>query len=121
MIIHLIIQTILRDPSGAVWTAAGSNGSRSDPSAADQVDAESPHVDPFRVAKEPTMFRTALATLIDGVAAQFAQDLTPANRRPMAEMADPETDDGPKAGSEDKAKPRQKKPADEDLPDPDPI
>jgi hypothetical protein len=40
LIILLIIQTILLDPSGAVWTDGASNVSRLDPSGADQIDAE---------------------------------------------------------------------------------
>jgi hypothetical protein len=42
LIIRLIIQTILLDPSGAVWTDRASNVSRLDPSGAVQVDAEHP-------------------------------------------------------------------------------
>jgi hypothetical protein len=42
LIIHLIIQTIVLDPSGAVWTDGSSNVSRLDPSGAVQVDAEHP-------------------------------------------------------------------------------
>jgi hypothetical protein len=38
----MIIQTILLDPSGAVWTDRPSNLSRPDPSGAVQVDAEHP-------------------------------------------------------------------------------
>jgi hypothetical protein len=41
-IIHLIIQTILLDPSGAVWTDEAANVSRLDPSGAIQADAEHP-------------------------------------------------------------------------------
>jgi hypothetical protein len=39
---RLIIQTILLDPSGAVWTDGASNVSRPDPSGAIPVDAEHP-------------------------------------------------------------------------------
>jgi hypothetical protein len=42
LIIPMIIQTILLDPSGAVWTDEASNVSRLDPSGADQADAENP-------------------------------------------------------------------------------
>jgi hypothetical protein len=42
LIIRLIIQTIRRDPSGAVWTDGASNVSRPDRSGAIQVDAEHP-------------------------------------------------------------------------------
>jgi hypothetical protein len=38
----MIIQSILLDQSGAVWTDGASNVSRLDPSGADQVDAEHP-------------------------------------------------------------------------------
>src|SRR5829696_10142451 len=40
LIIRLIIQTIRRDPSGAIWTDEAPNLSRPDPSGADQTDAE---------------------------------------------------------------------------------
>jgi hypothetical protein len=40
LIIRLIIQTIRRDPSGAVWTDEPSNVSRLDPSGANHIDAE---------------------------------------------------------------------------------
>jgi hypothetical protein len=42
LIIPMIIQTILLDPSGAVWTDEALNVSRPDPSGADQIDAEHP-------------------------------------------------------------------------------
>ena len=43
MIIRLIIQTILVDPSGGVvWTESGSNVSSLDPSGAIQIDVEHP-------------------------------------------------------------------------------
>jgi hypothetical protein len=42
LIIHLIIQTIRLDPSGAVWTADPPNASRLNPSGAVQIDAEHP-------------------------------------------------------------------------------
>src|SRR4029453_6045754 len=40
MVIPMVIQTILLDPSGAVWTDAASNVSRQDPSGAGQSDAK---------------------------------------------------------------------------------
>src|SRR4029450_4556435 len=42
LIIRLIIQTILLDPTGAVWTDEPSNVSRLDPSGAVQLDAGPP-------------------------------------------------------------------------------
>ena len=60
LIIRLIIQTIRRDPSGAIWTDEASNVSRPDPSGADQIDAEHQATDlavggsnPSRRAKHP--------------------------------------------------------------------
>src|SRR4029450_8325076 len=38
----MIIQTIGLDPAGSVWTDSTSNVSRSDPSRADQIDANHP-------------------------------------------------------------------------------
>ena len=40
LIIQTILQTILLDPSGAVWTDEAPNVSRPDPTGADQIDAE---------------------------------------------------------------------------------
>jgi hypothetical protein len=42
LIIHLIIQTILLYPSGAVWTDEAAKVSSPDPSGAVQIDAEHP-------------------------------------------------------------------------------
>ena len=54
MIIHLIIQTILLYPSGAVWTDEPSNVSRPDPSRALQFDAEHPSRNRKVVGSNPT-------------------------------------------------------------------
>ena len=90
---------------------------------ADQVENQAPHVDPFRVAKEPTMFRTELATLLDAVATQFAKDLNPPDRRggpalPGADGELPGSDDTHTAGQEGATK---KPPPESELPAPDPL
>jgi hypothetical protein len=54
LIIHLIIQTILLYPSGAVWTDEAANVSRLDPSGADQIDAEHPSRNRKVVGSNPT-------------------------------------------------------------------
>jgi hypothetical protein len=54
LIIHLIIQTILLYPSGAVWTDEASNVSSPDPSGADQIDAEHPTRNRKVVGSNPT-------------------------------------------------------------------
>jgi hypothetical protein len=38
-------------------------------------------LDPFRVGKEPTLYRDALTQLLDGISSRFAEDLTPKDRR----------------------------------------
>ena len=38
-------------------------------------------LDPFKVGKEPRLYRDALTQLLDGISTQFAQDLTPTDRR----------------------------------------
>lgn len=48
---------------------------------ADEVEAGQPHVDPFKVAKDPGIFREHLTVLLKAVAEQFAKDLQPADRR----------------------------------------
>jgi hypothetical protein len=50
----LIIQTILLDPSGSVWTDEALNVSRPDPSGADQIDAEHPSRNRKVVGSNPT-------------------------------------------------------------------
>jgi hypothetical protein len=54
LIIPMIIQTILLDPSGAVWTDGPRNVSRLDPSRTDQVDAEHPARNRKVVGSNPT-------------------------------------------------------------------
>jgi hypothetical protein len=50
----MIIQTILLDPSRAVWTDDPSNVSRPDPSGAIQIDAEHPTRNRKVVGSNPT-------------------------------------------------------------------
>jgi hypothetical protein len=54
LIIPMIIQTILLDPTGAVWTDEAPNVSRLDPSGADQIDAEHPSRNRKVVGSNPT-------------------------------------------------------------------
>ncbi len=84
---------------------------------ADQVDAQSPHVDPFRVSKDPALFRQELSTLLEGVAVQFSKDLNPPDRRgstsppPLEQPAEE-----PPGGEQPREKPKV---PEEDLPPPD--
>jgi len=47
----------------------------------DQVNDGTANLDPFRVGKEPELFRLALTTLLDKISADFAKDLSPPDRR----------------------------------------
>lgn len=93
----------------------------------DQVKAGEPHLDPFRVAKDPDLYRAAMIELLDGLAKSFAADLSPADRRggpaiPVGTEEITGEDDGTnRTGRENE---RQEAPEDElppgELPDPDP-
>jgi hypothetical protein len=48
---------------------------------ADQIESGQPHVDPFKVAKDPSIFRSEMTALLKAVAEVFAKDLAPADRR----------------------------------------
>ncbi len=54
---------------------------------ADQVESGQPHLDPFKVAKDPSLFRAEMTKLLRAVADVFAQDLNPPDRagRPATE------------------------------------
>jgi hypothetical protein len=87
----------------------------------DQRQAGAPHLDPFRVGKEPELFRQAMTAMLDEVSAQFARDLNPTSRtggppapEPPPERATPEGTDRVR-----EPPPQPELPAGE-LPDPDP-
>jgi hypothetical protein len=83
---------------------------------ADQRESDAPHLDPYRVAKQPALFREALTSLLDGISAQLAQGLTPrgqATRSLSEPAASPPVQQTPAA-------PSQELPPGE-LPDPEPT
>jgi hypothetical protein len=96
------------------------------PFEADQIAAGDPHLDPFWVGKEPERFRAALTSLLDGVAAQFAEDLSPKDRgsEPPPEASELSAPDSTNRTGNENASPPPKAepelPAGE-LPDPDPA
>ncbi|MCY1041638.1 hypothetical protein OV208_09965 [Corallococcus sp. bb12-1] len=61
----------------------------------DAVDQGAPHLDPFKVGKEPELFRLAMTALLDKVADMFVKDLTPQNRKGAAPLGDTAVDTGP--------------------------
>jgi hypothetical protein len=88
---------------------------------ADQIDAKMAHVDPFRVGKDPNVYRLELMTLLDGVAQQFAKDLNPprAGPPPTPSGNDLQGDDGSNnTGRENDQKKKKQQADDDDLPDP---
>lgn len=87
----------------------------------DRVAEGAEHLDPFRVGKEPSLFAEQVRALLDELAAQLAEDLTPPDRpaaapAPAAEPLPPPAAPAPKP-------PPPPPPADElppgELPDPD--
>jgi hypothetical protein len=90
----------------------------------DQVKTGAEHLDPFKVGKNPELFRQAITTLLDEVAARFAQDLRPKDRQggaPPLETPAPEqtAPDGTETIREPTKPAEPELPAGE-LPDPDP-
>jgi hypothetical protein len=98
------------------------------PFEADQIEQGAPHLDPFKVGKDPELFREALTSLLDGVSEQFVQDLTPKDRRggpPLPEGSELTAPDSTqRTGRENTPAPVKPKPDPElpagELPDPGP-
>lgn len=88
----------------------------------DAVEQGAPHLDPFKVGKEPELFRLAMTDLIDKVADMFVKDLTPQNRKGAAPTGSAAADTVPSAVTPASVAPlpppeRQLPPG--ELPDPD--
>jgi hypothetical protein len=92
----------------------------------DRVSEGGEHLDPFKVGKEPTLFRQQITELLDVLAERFAQDLTPKDRKAGAPLPE-----GAEQGASDsvnrtgREQPAPVKPVGPDLPpgelpDPDP-
>ncbi|NOK22613.1 hypothetical protein HMI50_36940 [Corallococcus carmarthensis] len=63
----------------------------------DAVEQGAPHLDPFKVGKEPELFRLAMTDLLDKVADMFVKDLTPTNRKGAAPSGSTAADTVPSA------------------------
>ncbi|NOK03384.1 hypothetical protein HNV27_17555 [Myxococcus xanthus] len=95
--------------------------------AMDQVAEGKEHLDPFKVGKDPSLFRAAMTSMLDELAQMFVKDLTPTDRGgappPRASAAASDVVPG-KAGAPAPAPEATKPPEDElapgELPDPDP-
>ncbi|NOK13872.1 hypothetical protein HNS30_32985 [Corallococcus exercitus] len=86
----------------------------------DAVEQKAPHLDPFKVGKEPELFRLAMTELLDKVADMFVKDLTPQNRKGAAPTGNTAPDTVPSAVTPAPAPtpPERQLPPGE-LPDPD--
>ncbi|XXF81460.1 hypothetical protein P2318_17390 [Myxococcaceae bacterium GXIMD 01537] len=95
------------------------------PFRADQVELGAEHLDPFKVGKDPELFRKAMTSLLDEVAATFAKDLTPEERPappPASAGAVPAGLDAPDGTTKirEPTAPAEPALAPGELPDPDP-
>ena len=84
---------------------------------ADEVDSKQPHVDPFKVAKNPALFREHMTTLLKAVSQQFSKDLQPPDRHGGASL--PEGNDLSGGDVKTPQKHKAKSGDNEDLPAPD--
>jgi hypothetical protein len=89
----------------------------------DRVSEDSEHLDPFKVGKDPSLFRQQMTEMLDVLAEQFAQSLTPKDRKsgaPLPEGSEMfESDSLNRTGREAPA-PAQPELSPGELPDPDP-
>jgi hypothetical protein len=110
---------------GRMFTLDGRSEVWRRPFEVDQVSAKAEHLDPFKVGKNPDLFRQALTKMLDEVAEVFVKDLTPKDRRggpPLPDMpttAAPDSVPGVADQPSPPQPPEQDLPAGE-LPDPDP-
>ncbi|HZH77604.1 MAG TPA: hypothetical protein VEY88_16380 [Archangium sp.] len=91
----------------------------------DRVSEGSEHLDPFKVGKEPMLFRQQITEMLDVLAERFAQDLTPKDRKPGGALpAGSELQESDSVNPAGRERPAPAKPADPELapgelPDPD--
>lgn len=117
---------------GRMFTLDGRNEVWRRPFHVDQIDAGAPHLDPFRVGKDPDLFRQAITSLLDVVAERFAKDLQPPDRGleppPPPPTSRPGTDPGAPDSTNRTGRENQRPPPPPpepdlpagELPDPDP-
>ncbi|MFP2959345.1 hypothetical protein ACLEPN_16275 [Myxococcus sp. 1LA] len=65
---------------GRMFTLDGRTEVWRRPFAVDQISQGKPHLDPFKVGKDPSLFREAMTGLLDEVSQVFVKDLTPQDR-----------------------------------------
>jgi hypothetical protein len=83
----------------------------------DRVAEGSEHLDPFKVGKEPTLFRQQLTEMLDVLAERFAQDLTPKDRKPGGALpAGAELEESDNMNPAGRERPAPARPTDPELP-----
>lgn len=82
----------------------------------DAVDQGAPHLDPFKVGKEPELFRLAMTALLDQVADMFVKDMTPKNRKGSAPTGEAAPDTVPSAVTPPAPAPEAPTPPERQLP-----
>ncbi|MBM7116198.1 hypothetical protein [Archangium primigenium] len=91
------------------------------PFGVDRVEQGAETLDPFKVGKEPSLFRQAMTEMLDELSTEFAQEMTPDDRQEATPVV---PDAGPEADAQGRERPLQQKPeppepAPGELPDPD--
>jgi hypothetical protein len=108
---------------GRMFMLAGRSEVWRRPFLVDQLTSGAEHLDPFKVGKNPDLFRQALLTLLDQVAEVFVKDLTPKDRRggpPLPDLPTTAEPDSVPGRARKPAPPREKELPAGELPDPDP-
>jgi hypothetical protein len=110
---------------GRMFTLDGRSEVWRRPFEVDQVASGAAHLDPFKVGKNPGLFREAMTAMLDEVAQVFVKDLTPRDRRGGAPLPDLPTTAAPDTVPGTAGQPPPPKPPEPDLPagelpDPDP-
>ncbi|WP_342373802.1 hypothetical protein NVS55_20375 [Myxococcus stipitatus] len=108
---------------GRMFTLDGRSEVWRHPFEVDQSESDAAHLDPFKVGKNPDLFRQAMTSMLDQVALDFVKDLTPRERRPGPSPSAPEVSAQPDTVAPVVAqppKPPEPELAPGELPDPDP-
>lgn len=84
----------------------------------DDIESGQPHLDPFKVAKDPSLFRERVSAAVRSIAEVFARDLTPKDRRGGASLSN-ESDGTQQPDSVTPLKNERKRDNSDDLPSPD--
>ncbi|QSQ15656.1 hypothetical protein [Myxococcus landrumensis] len=108
---------------GRMFTLDGRSEVWRRPFEVDQSESDAAHLDPFKVGKNPDLFRQAMTSMLDTVALDFVKDLTPRERRPGPSPEAPAVSAAPDTVTPvvvEPPKPPEPELAPGELPDPDP-